>query len=122
VFRGSNGAFSLTISLVEAEATSFQGLGDTGKSGGLDDAIEAAGLVAKTSVVESEVVMYLCSQPELQLRIVVVTVTDGWIVEARGDRVECDSFVHVSHYTLEVLEHVDVRAMHAYLFRSSVSE
>jgi hypothetical protein len=77
VFRGSNGAFSLTISLVEAEATSFQGLGDTGKSGGLDDAIEAAGLVAKTSVVESEVVMYLCSQPELQLRIVVVTVTDG---------------------------------------------
>lgn len=33
-------------------------------------------------------------------------------IEARGDcvRVECDSFVHVSHYTLEVLEHVDVRA------------
>lgn len=79
MFRGSTGAFLLTVSLVEAEATSFQGLGDTGISGGLDDAIGAEELVveAKTSVVESEVVMYLCSQLELRLRIVVVTVTDG---------------------------------------------
>jgi hypothetical protein len=88
VFKGFTGAFSLAVSLVEAEATSFHGLGDIGISGGLEDAIRAEELVAKGessvgSKLDVVVVMYLSSQYELQLRL---TVTDVKIegAQARG--------------------------------------
>lgn len=98
MFRGFTGAFSLAISLLVEAGASSHGLGDTGKSGGLDDAM-AEGLVVKgeSSVVRSkpdfEVVMYLCAQPELQLRrILRLSCKKGLRHVETGSRVSRDSF------------------------------